>query len=77
MTKTTIKINGREVLESDLESIILDAHLKAKMAKIKAAVGDLPVELIFHGDLHSLKLEVKNCPENLRPELMRRLEPFV
>lgn len=77
MTKVTIEVNGREVSEEEAKRIIFDTALAAKIEQVKAAIGDLPVEIAFHGDLQELKLSVKNCPVELEPELRRRLEPFV
>ena len=77
MATFTIEVNGREVSEEEAKQMIFDTVLAEKIAQIRAAVGDLPVELAFHGDLRDLRLSVKNCPEALEPELRRRLLPFM
>jgi hypothetical protein len=77
MVKVTIEVNGREVSLEEARQMIFDNALAAKIERVKAAVGDLPVELVFYGDLRELKLSVKNCPAELEPELRRRLEPLV
>jgi hypothetical protein len=73
----TIEINGREVSLEEAKQMIHDSFLTTKIEQVRAAIGDLPVDISFHGDLHELKLSVKNCPPDLEPELSRRLEPFV
>ncbi len=77
MVKVTIEVNGREVSPEEAKQMIFDTAVAAKIEQVKAAVGDLPVELIFHGDLHDLQLSVKACPDELVAELNRRLQPFV
>jgi hypothetical protein len=77
MTKVTIEVNGREVSEEEAKRMIFDKFLTDKINQVKAAIGDLPVEIAFRGSLQELKLSVKNCPAELVPELRRRLEPFV
>jgi hypothetical protein len=77
MVKVTIEVNGREVSEEEAKRMIYDTYLAAKKEQVKAAIGNLPVEITFHGDLQELKLSVKNCPAELEPELRRRLEAFV
>ena len=57
--------------------MIYNTHLAAKIEQVEAAIRDLPVVIVFRGDLHELKMSVKNCPAELVPELRRRLEPFV
>jgi hypothetical protein len=69
MAKVTIEINGREVSEAEAKQMIYDTFLAAKIEQVRKAVGDLPVELTFHGDLHDLRLRVKDCPADLEPEL--------
>jgi hypothetical protein len=77
MVKITITVNGREVSLEEGKQMAFDTALANRIEQVKAAVGDLPVELIFHGDLHNLQLSVKNCPDELVAELNRRLQPFV
>lgn len=77
MVSIKIQINGKEVSGDDVESNIFDDVLKARIEQLKNAVGDLPVELVFEGDLHALQLVVRKCPDELLPELHRRLAPFV
>ena len=63
MTQITIEINGREVSEAEANQMIvdkvLDEALAARMEQVKCAIGDLPVELVFEGDLHGLELVVR------------------
>ena len=77
MTKVTIEVNGREVSEEEAKRMIHNTYLAAKIRQVKAAIGDLPVEIAFRGSLQELKMSVKNCAAELVPELRRRLEPFV
>jgi hypothetical protein len=77
MVKVTIELNGREVSEAEAGQIIYDTILDSKIERVKAAIGDLPLEIHFRGSLQELKMSVKNCPDELVPELRRRLEPFV
>ena len=77
MQNVTIEINGREVSEEEARQMIFDNALAAKIEQVKSAIGDLPVELVFQGDLHNLELVVRKCPAELIPELNRRLAPHI
>ena len=77
MVKITITVNGREVSLEEAKRMAFDTALANRLEQVKAAVGNLPVELVFEGDLRVLKLRVKNCPDDLVAELERRLQPFV
>jgi len=77
MATIKIELNGREVTEAEARQAIFDTALAAKIEQVKTALADLPVEIIFHGDLHDLRLRVRDCPDELLPELQRRLAPFV
>jgi hypothetical protein len=77
MVKITITVNGREVSLEEAKRMAFDTALAKRIEQVKAAVGDLPVELTFHGDLQDLQLSVKACPDELVAELNRRLQPFV
>jgi hypothetical protein len=76
-TNVTIEINGRAVSEEEAKQMIFDRALATKIEQVKAAIGDLPVELVFQGDLKNLELIVRNCPDELKPELNRRLAPYI
>ena len=52
MPNITIEINGREVSLSEAMQRISDKLLAAKIEQVKSAIGELPVELVFQGDLN-------------------------